>query len=480
MSSPDNVTRLRVDWLKRCILGETGKPIANLANAITALEGDPDIRDVFAFDEMLRMPVMLHEIARPLETCEPPRPVTDEDVTELQRWLQRAGLKRIGHDIVGDAMRLHARKRAFHPVHDYLASLEWDQIPRIDTWLADYLGAERTDYYTKRVGKMFLISMVARILTPGCKADHMLVLEGPQGELKSTACTVLADPWFSDNLPDVTSGKEASQHLRGKWLLEVSEMHAMNRAEAAVLKSFISRTTERYRPVWGRCEVIEPRQCVFIGTTNESAYLRDPTGGRRFWPVLTGRIDVDGLARDRDQLFAEARHCFEFGEPWWPDKKFEREVIMPEQAARFESDAWEDHIASYLASQTKVTVSQVARDALGIETPRIGTSEQRRIAAVLEQRGWYRLPKDWEGKRWWTNNPKQRESAKAAEREPGEDDDTPNPDDLFNAAGDEPQPVCAQCGAPADQRGELIEHQGGLLHRQCIPWWEHYAKRPHS
>jgi predicted P-loop ATPase len=386
-------------WLDACLKSDTGKLLPVLANALAILRLDGAVMDLVTYDEMLRAVMLMHPIGNPKSNEFKPRPAEDADIMELAEWMQKAGLSRIGRIVVGDAVEVRARERAFHPVRDYLGALQWDGQPRVESWLTSKLGAEPTPY-SQAVGKMFLIAMVARIFEPGCKADYMIVLEGPQGQLKSMACQVLAGDWFSDNLPDITAGKDASQHLRGKWLIEVAEMHAYSKAEASLLKSFITRTTERYRPSYGRFEVIEPRQCVFVGTTNKDTYLRDESGGRRFWPVCCGEIDIEGLRRDRDQLFAEAVALYRDSVPWWPDRTFEREQIQPQQAARYEGDAWEEPIAEHLSPLFKTTVGAVAVQALGFKTERIGTADQRRIAAVMTTLGW-RPGKRHMHARWW-------------------------------------------------------------------------------
>ncbi len=379
-------------WLDKCQTTREGDPRGNLFNAMLALREDQQLANVFRLDEMLRAPV----IADP-EAPGRVRPVTDADVSKLQEWLQRAGLETLSKDVAHQAVDLRAAECAFHPVRDYLAGLRWDGERRVLGWLHTYLGAEHGPY-TEHIGAMFLVAMVARVFDPGCKADYMMVLEGPQGARKSTACAILGGEWFSDAMPDINGGKDAAQHLNGKWLIEIAELAALGKAENTRLKSFITRPVERYRPSYGRKEVIEPRQCVFIGTTNQGAYLRDETGGRRFWPVKVGSIDTDALARDRDQVFAEAVHLYRQGTRWWPDSNFETAHIRPQQEARFEADAWEEAVAGWLANQRQVTVLEVARLALFIEMPKLGTAEQRRIGAILERLGWVRGTLDKDGK----------------------------------------------------------------------------------
>jgi predicted P-loop ATPase len=385
------------DWKLDCERAQNGVLICNQANAVIAL--DAIYPGTFGFDEMAQAHVLRH-CFNDDEAKFTPRAIRDVDVTLLQNALQHTGFSRISWDTVHRAVEVISTRERFHPVREYLGALTWDRVSRINAFFPQYFGTA-DGAYEKQIGTMFLIGMVARVLRPGCKLDYLPVLEGPQGTLKSSACAILGGQWFSDHLPDISAGKDASQHLNGKWLIEVSEMHALSRAEATQLKSFITRQVERFRPSYGRLEVVQQRMCCFIGTTNKDTYLRDETGGRRIWPIKVGDINLKALADDRDQLMAEAVAQYRKGVKWWPDRNFERQYIILEQATRYEGDAWEETIAPYLANKDRVTIGQVARDAIGIETPRIGTADQRRVAAVLERLNWRRQPQASDGKRWW-------------------------------------------------------------------------------
>jgi predicted P-loop ATPase len=215
------------------------------------------------------------------------------------------------------------------------------------------------------------------------------------------ACSILAGEWFDDHMPDIDR-KDASMHLRGKWLIEWAEMRVYSRSEADATKAFLTRQVERYRPSYGRAEVVEERQCIFIGSTNKAQYLTDETGGRRFWPVPCTDIDLDRIKADRDQLFAEAVQLFNAGVPWWPDREFEDCNIKPEQEARYETDEWQEPIAAYLATTSQTTVMAVAKGALGYDDKldRFGTREQRRISSVMTVLGWKRAPRTGSVRPW--------------------------------------------------------------------------------
>ena len=412
-TAPDAVTSVQ-HWLLACQRNEKGEPLGNIANAMIAMRRDEKLHHVFAYDEMLRGGLVVGPLPgdNPSDGKES-RPIRDVDVSQVQEYLQLSGLPRLGKDTTHQAVDLRASERAFHPLRDYLNELKWDGTKRVRSWLIDYMGATDSPY-VQGIGMLFLVCMVARGFEAGCKADYMLILEGPQGIRKSTACEVLAGNWYSDDLPDLRSGgKDIAQHLNGKWLIEVGEMSAMTQADAAALKAFITRTVERYRPSYGRKEVVEPRQVVFVGTTNKTAYLRDETGGRRFWPVSVTWCDTDRLAADRNQLFAEAVALYREGQQWWPTEAFEAMHIKPQQEARYEADAWEGQIGAYLqvkvedaakpdGKAARLTVLDVAREALRFDIPKLGVAEQRRIAAAMERLGWGRAARGGNGERFWT------------------------------------------------------------------------------
>ena len=316
------------------------------------------------------------------ETLEPNAPL---QLAQACEWLQEHGIPAtVG--VTGRGIQSVARENRVHPVCDYLHALDWDGTPRLDTWLTQYLGA-KDSLYVQAVGSRFLISAVARVEQPGCKADQVLILEGPQGILKSSALQALADPWFTDRISNL-GGKDAAMEIAGMWLVEMAELDALLRAVLSTTKSFITRRHDRFRPPYGKHVVDRPRQCVFAGTINPiGGYLKDPTGGRRFWPVRRGVIDLEALVRDRDQLWAEAFVRFRGGAPWWLETPQLQALAAVEQDARFEVDAWTEKLSEWLVGRQDVSVGEVLVGALGIPRESWSQTAQNRVAKILIDHG---------------------------------------------------------------------------------------------
>lgn len=291
------------------------------------------------------------------------------------------------------AIKWVAKERAVHPVREYLESLDWDGTSRIDTWLIEAAGAEDTPY-VRAVSRLFLTAAVARIYNPGIKFDAMIILEGRQGVGKSMLVRALGGEWALEGLPPLRSpnDKDVISSMLGYWLIEIEELAAIRKAEADILKSFVSKTHDRVRLPYEANSRTFPRQCILIGTTNDAAYLRDMTGNRRFIPLAINEVDFTKI--NRDQLWAEAVIVFK-SEP-------QNEINLPreiwgdatiEQEKRRIEDPWEELIAEYLA---KIDESDpIPTETLFIEAfhrPFKDASQydMKRISQVMQRLDWRR------------------------------------------------------------------------------------------
>lgn len=370
------------------LLTKKGEPRAVLENIIRILERE-EWEGLVRYDELgcravLTDPTPAHKERCPIDSY--PRPWRDSDDAVVTAWMQANCGLFVKPGQMPDAISAVSMKYRFHPVRDYLRGLEWDRKPRLDSWFITYLGASDTPLVRAFAAK-FLIGAIARARHPGAKVDHMPILEGPQGSLKSTALRELmpSPELFTDDLGDAL-GKEAAERIQGKWIVEIAELDAFSKAETTRIKSFITRQADHFRPAYGRHPADFPRQCVFSGSTNQDTYLRDETGGRRFWPVRVGRIDLAGLREARDQLWAEADVRHKDGEMWWLEDSL-AEAAGEEQRARFDEDVWHDRIRFFIVGKEQVTIAEVL-DGLRIDTARQGDSEKRRAGKTLRALGW--------------------------------------------------------------------------------------------
>lgn len=360
-----------------------GKPRRNLHNLFLFLKESPGLGRTLRFNEF----------AGRVEWNG--APLADEDIIEIRLIIEETG-QVIGFEPqandVRQAVYRHAQENKFDPVREYLDALKWDGIPRLDTWLKDYMGGPNHEMISV-FGAKFLIGAVARVYEPGCQMDNMLVFEGKQGAGKTTAVAALFGREFMISSISDFKSRDASIYLQGRWVAEIAELAALTKTDIRDVKKFLTETVDQYRPVNGKEVIDRPRRTVFVGTTNEHQYLKDATGNRRFWPVPCGNVDVPRIAQDRDHLWAEAVARYRAGEAWWLTDDAQIVAAEAVQGDRAEQDPWGEFIDQWLDEPENrgiefVTGAYLLRNALKMTADRIGRSDEMRVANHLAKRGW--------------------------------------------------------------------------------------------
>lgn len=392
-------------WQQRLIRNQYGAPKTSIANAMLILSHDDDWRGVLRYNERSEEPIFC--APPPFFDCpdsllETPRPLKDADDVRTAQWLEeRYGLTP-SLPMVHAVTNAIAMNASFDPVRDYLEGVAWDGTERLDTWTRDYLGAQDSPY-ARAVGRRWMISAVARTFEPGSKADHVLVLEGGQSIGKSSALEILAgEEHFGDDIPPVGS-KDAQQYLGGLWIVELAEMDAATKAVASTLKRFLTTVKDRYRPAYGRRTVVHRRRCVFAGSVNLEEYLKDSTGGRRFWPIECSDVDLEALAASRDQLWAEAVVAYRAGERWYLDDPKLIASAQLQQGKRLERDAWHDAIVEYISDPHRkfFTSSEVLEAAVGTNLGSVTKVHTNRVGAIMRSLGGWKYGEDSRRRRGW-------------------------------------------------------------------------------
>ena len=389
-----DIGRTSPAWVAELSKNDDGAPHASLANTLIVMGCDPVLKgmvrwDDFAYRNMIsRAPPALHLEAGPAEGPYP-RPITDEDVTAIQSYVQRVRGMRINQQTAQQAVEAIAQINKFHPVREYLNGLVWDGVERLDKWVSIAFGTPQ-DAYHAAVGRKWLCGAERRVRVPGCKFDSVPVLEGPQGIGKTASLAALGgSEWYSDDMPKNLSDRDAAMALHGVWIMEMSELASIVRTNNEDVKSFITRCSDHYRPVYGKLFIDRLRQSILTATTNETDWLRDTTGNRRYWPITCTRAEAMWIAENRDQLWAEAV-MMEPDEPLWLDLESLRATATEYQNDRLVEDAWQDRVEAYCSTRSQVKAADILQHGMGLSIDKQDRRAMIRIADILRCMGWTR------------------------------------------------------------------------------------------
>jgi putative DNA primase/helicase len=325
-------------------------------------------------------------------------PVRDEVMTDIQVKIYDDYGVEFSFAAIDRGVKAAGLKLKYHPVREYLNSLEWDGVQRIDHFLSRYLGVEDTALH-RAISMRWLVSCVARGMSGGekpVKVDTVLILVGKQGKRKSTCFRYLVgDRWFSDTKFDLRN-KDSLMSIRGKWIYEIAELDSTRQREQTTVKAFLSAVTDNFRPPYARNNIDSHRQVVFVGTTNEQSFLVDQTGDRRYWPVQIGdgEIRLDDIRRDRDQIWAEAVRAYRGGVEWWLSPEEDAELVSAQEIFRHE-DPWQVTIEGWLSDPVNVAkanrglrLGQLLTEAIGMDAEKQGKQHEMRIGGLLQGLGW--------------------------------------------------------------------------------------------
>jgi len=418
-------------WKFELLDGERG-PKPTVENAVVLLTKHPAWVGKIGFCERRKAPVLLGDVGKMWKAGL----WQDSHSIEFMAWAERClegnggGANRHGitfnRKIVDYSIDAVSMRNRFDPVGQYAIGLEWDGIERLNTFLIDYAEAP-DEPWVHEVTRRWMISAVARTFNPGCQADHVLVLEGPQSAGKTSLFRVLGGEWMMEHHGELAT-RDTIVECNSNWIIELGELASIRRSkDIESVKAFITRREDQFVNKYDKYTTRWPRRFVLGASLNPDGigWIADSTGGRRFWPIKVGSISVDAITQCRDQLWAEAVHWFRQGEPWWLANGEVANCLKEAQADRIDVDSWEDDIERYINEQpypdqdghriwskraeplSHVTVSEILERCLGLPVGKHDKVAQMRVAKILAR-------KDFEKKRnttfngkkatWWVRN----------------------------------------------------------------------------
>jgi predicted P-loop ATPase len=364
-------------WKGKLNTGKTG-PKKTISNLMLFLKNLPELGNTIRWNELAQ------------RTEWNGRPIEDSDLIDVRLILEQHDFEPSVNDLLPAVIR-HAKENAYHPVRDYLKSLQWDGLKRLDRWLTLCLGAPDTPF-VRMAGRKTLIAAVARAFKPGCKVDTVLVLEGPQGIRKSTAIARLfGDSYTAESVNIFDQHNKMVMAMMGAWCVELAEFVAILNRDRNVVKGMLSMRSDRVVLPYAKIASDHPRQCIFFGTINpgDSGYLTDGTGNRRYWPVEVTKADIDLIEDRRDQIWAEAAKAYFADEAWWIEDDEQDALARAEAETREEYDVWVELFADKLAGRNSVTAAE-ALQAIGVPFERMDRRAELRAGRCLKTLGFTR------------------------------------------------------------------------------------------